>query len=178
MTRAKRSRKVNTNGPARPPREKKQADVKKSKKNVKGQATGSRYSGKEVQDAVTGANVIKKDPRLGSKKPIALVVDKPQAAPSKPQLSPEKELAQLESNPRLTQLLDKLEGGELLSQADQFWLDSTLARIAVLMDILGISDDLPQEPVSAPAAAPKADSEQDLFDQFEQGSDLLDQFKD
>ncbi|QIZ78279.1 Der GTPase-activating protein YihI [Ferrimonas lipolytica] len=178
MTRAKRSRKVNTNGPARPPREKKQANVKFSKKAGKGQATGSRHSGAEVRAAVTGANVEKKDPRHGSKKPIALVMDAAQASVVKPAMKPEQELAKLEQSPRLSQLLDQVEGGELLSQADQFWLDSTLARIAVLMDQLGISDDLPAEEPAAPVKSSTTDSELDLFEQFEQGSDLLDQFKD
>lgn len=174
MTRAKKSRKVNTNGPARPARMKRDENHKTGKKIGKGHATGSRHSGAAVKrNPQAEAKAV--DPRHGSKKPIALTVDAPKAE-TKPQLSPEKELAQLEQSPRLAKLLDQVEGGELLAQADQFWLDTTLARIAVLMDTLGISDDDIDDEPEQPQAAASEDA--DLFDQFEQGNDLLDQFKD
>ncbi|MFI3244936.1 MAG: Der GTPase-activating protein YihI [Ferrimonas sp.] len=179
MTRIKKSRKVNTNGPARPPREKKQAEAKAKRKIGKGLATGNRHSGEAVKSGKPADNTAAKDPRLGSKKKIALVVEGPQSAPSQPRLSPEKELARLENSPRLSLLLDKVEGGELLAAADQFWLDTTLARIAILMDELGIDDDFAEEaPVSPPSVvAESAASELDMFERFEQGSDLLEQYK-
>ncbi|GAA4878554.1 Der GTPase-activating protein YihI [Ferrimonas pelagia] len=176
MTRAKKSRKVNSNGPARPAREKKQEKIA-TKKRGKGQMAGNRHSSKAVQQGNPDAAA--KDPRLGSKKPIALTVAS--AAPAKPKtLAPEKELAKLENDPRLHTLLERVEDGEVLAQHDQFWLDSSLARIAVLMDQLGIEDHDEDDAIeSAPMPAPAAQSDEDaLLDAFNQGEDLLDQFKD
>ncbi|WP_028116595.1 Der GTPase-activating protein YihI [Ferrimonas senticii] len=177
MTRAKKTRKVNANGPARPPRAKRDESFKTGKRKGKGQASGNRHSSTEVRTAAN-TKADKVDPRHGSKKKIALVIE-PTQAPVVTKLSPEKELAKLENNPRLGALLDKVEGGELLAPADQFWLDTTLARIAVLMDELGIDDDAyDDEPVAAPSKAQGATDELDLLAQFEQGASLLDQYKD
>ena len=88
-----------------------------------------------------------KDPRIGSKVPVALVVDetkvkaKPQPKPkaeAKPRLSPEEELAKLENDERLNALLDRIDDGETLNAEDQAYVDKTLDRIDVLMDVLGI----------------------------------------
>ncbi len=67
-------------------------------------------------------------------------------APTKPvaekvRLSPEEELAKLENDPRLDELLDRLENGETLSAEDQGWLDAALDRIDELMEQLGIAMD-------------------------------------
>jgi ribosome assembly protein YihI (activator of Der GTPase) len=91
-----------------------------------------------------------KDPRIGSKKPVALIADgktaavKPKksvekpAAEKKARLTPEEELAKLENDERLDALLDRLENGETLSAEDQGWLDASLDRIDELMEQLGI----------------------------------------
>ncbi len=176
MTRIKKSRKVNTNGPNRPPREKKQEKIA-SKRAGKGQKAGNRHSGTAVKQA-DQANA-PRDPRLGSKKAIPLVLDAPRESAAKPKLAPEKELSKLENDPRLHTLLERVEDGEVLAQHDQFYLESTLARIAVLMDQLGIqASEEPEEAMHTPASHPaKATDEDDLLAQFEQGEDLLNQFK-
>ncbi|SHI01778.1 Der GTPase-activating protein YihI [Ferrimonas marina] len=170
MTRIKKSRKVNSNGPTRPAREKKEA-LLPSKKRGKGLKAGSRHSGAEVQHNPTASQA--KDPRHGSKKAVPLFVDSTEAPKAKA-LAPEKELAKLENDPRLHDLLERLEDGEVLSQHDQFWLETNLARIAVLMDELGIEEE--EEAPAAPAAS-KPEGDDDLLAQFDQGEDLLKQFK-
>ncbi|MGK3143764.1 Der GTPase-activating protein YihI [Pantoea sp. C2G6] len=124
-------------------------DRKRDKKH-RGHASGSRAN--PVASESSGgrqANSVK-DPRIGSKKPVALIADgkttsarvktgaeKP-AAPKKVRLTPEEELAKLENDERLDALLDRLENGETLSAEDQGWLDASLDRIDELMEQLGI----------------------------------------
>lgn len=67
-----------------------------------------------------------------------------------------------------------LEEGRNLSDADQKWLDQQLNKIEALMIKLGISDELEDE---APAKS-KADSDDDLFDRFESGAELLKDYQD
>ncbi|GAB7262936.1 hypothetical protein DZS_47700 [Dickeya ananatis] len=86
---------------------------------------------------------------LAVKKPVALLPEsavaptKPVATPKeKPvRLSPQEELDMLENDPRLDDLLDRLEKGETLPAKEQSWLDETLDRIDILMEQLGISLD-------------------------------------
>ncbi|MCC3704284.1 Der GTPase-activating protein YihI [Rouxiella badensis] len=92
----------------------------------------------------------KTDPRIGSKKPVPLVVEtvfnnspkaKKPAKPkqeAKPALPPEEELTLLENDARLDSLLDLLDEGKTLSAEDQSYVDQTLDRIDVLMEQLGI----------------------------------------
>lgn len=53
-------------------------------------------------------------------------------------MSPEEELALLENDERLDSLLDLVDDGKALSAEDQAYVDQTLDRIDVLMEILGI----------------------------------------
>ncbi len=172
MTRIKKSRKVNTNGPARPPREKASARAKHGGKKVgKGQASGSRHSLSKAAQARQDAATT--DPRLGSKAPVALFVDAATPAKAAPQvLAPDVELAKLEADPRLNTLLERTEAGETLKPKDQAWLDATLDRIADLMHQLGL--DVEDEGYEEDATS---DEEPDLLSRFEQGADLLDQYK-
>ncbi|MBY6187525.1 GTPase-activating protein [Marinobacter hydrocarbonoclasticus] len=172
MTRIKKSRKLNANGPARPAREKASARAKLASKKVgKGQASGSRHS--QSKAALAKQEQAAKDPRLGSKTPIALFVDANAPAKPAPQaLAPDVELAKLEADPRLNTLLERTEAGETLKPKDQQWLDATLDRIADLMHELGLDveeDEFEQEDDA---------EEPDLMSRFEQGADLLDQYKD
>ncbi|MGE9553790.1 Der GTPase-activating protein YihI [Erwinia amylovora] len=124
-------------------------DRKRDKKH-RGNASGSRAN--PVTPEKKGGNGSQeKDPRIGSKKPIALGSDaqpakkalkpaKP-APEKKPRLTPEEELAKLENDERLDTLLNRLESGETLKAEDQAWLDQTLDRIDVLMEQLGIALD-------------------------------------
>ncbi|GAB7211408.1 hypothetical protein OS31_29160 [Dickeya oryzae] len=86
---------------------------------------------------------------LAVKKPVALLPESA-VAPTKPvtmpkekpvRLSPQEELEMLENDPRLDNLLDRLEKGETLPAKEQSWLDETLDRIDILMEQLGISLD-------------------------------------
>lgn len=125
-------------------------DRKRDKKHS-GNVSGSRAN--PVTESQKNANgKPAKDPRIGSKKPVALgndvVVSKPKpakvakpAAEKKPRLTPEEELAQLENDERLDALLDRLENGDSLSAEEQAWLDASLDRIDVLMEQLGIALD-------------------------------------
>jgi ribosome assembly protein YihI (activator of Der GTPase) len=91
------------------------------------------------------------DPRIGSKKPVSLIIEGNQSAPVAPKvkkvpqppvavkLSPEDELDRLENDERLDGLLDKLEQGKTLSAEEQTYVDTTLDRIDELMEQLGIS---------------------------------------
>ena len=124
-------------------------DAKKRKH--KGLPTGSR----NVDTAEQKKAVVKeaKDPRIGSKKKIPLMVEfvnKPEKGQFikpvlpeevKPVLSPELELEQLENNECLHQLLDELDAGKVLSAEDQKFVDECLDRIDELMEILGIQDE-------------------------------------
>ncbi|MBD9554563.1 Der GTPase-activating protein YihI [Pantoea eucalypti] len=124
-------------------------DRKRDKKH-RGHASGSRANpaASESNGGSQANNV--KDPRIGSKKPVALIADgktaavKPKksvekpAAEKKARLTPEEELAKLENDERLDALLDRLENGETLSAEDQGWLDASLDRIDELMEQLGI----------------------------------------
>lgn len=121
-----------------------EARERKRLKKRRGLASGSRTqveSGNQKNKSAAAA----KDPRIGSKVPVALVVDetkvkaKPQPkAEAKPRLSPEEELAKLENDERLNALLDRIDDGETLNAEEQTYVDKTLDRIDVLMDVLGI----------------------------------------
>lgn len=130
-------------------------DRKRDKKH-RGNVAGSRAN--PVTPEKKGGNGAKnKDPRIGSKKPVALGGDvqpvKKRSKPVKsaedqqPRLTPEEELTTLENDPRLDALLDRLEDGETLKAEEQAWLDQTLDRIDVLMELLGIAldDDVDDE---------------------------------
>lgn len=115
--------------------------LKKRRGNVSGSRTqvGTASQKNKASDQT-------KDPRIGSKVPVALVVEdnvknKPQPKPkaaAKPRLSPEDELSKLENDERLDALLDRLDEGATLSAEDQAYVDKTLDRIDALMEQLGI----------------------------------------
>ena len=120
-------------------------DRKRDKKH-RGHAPGSRASG---SDGASGSNKQKQqnDPRIGSKKPIALgvtdapVVKQHKPKSEKPMLSPQAELDMLENDERLDALLERLEEGETLTAEEQSWVDAKLDRIDELMQKLGLSYD-------------------------------------
>lgn len=126
-------------------------DRKRDKKHS-GHASGSRTNPAAVSQKGDNSTAAK-DPRIGSKKAIALGFDAAASKPAtpakvakavvekKPRLTPEEELAMLENNQRLDALLADLENGETLAAADQAWLDQTLDRVDVLMEQLGIALD-------------------------------------
>lgn len=124
----------------------------KKKKKHKGLASGSRHSSQEEQSQQQRE---KRDPRLGSRRKVPLVVEfvnrpekgeliapvKLENTPVAPKMDPMLELEQLENNECLNQLLDDVEAGKTLSAQDQKFVDECLDRIAQLMDELGIDDE-------------------------------------
>jgi len=141
---------------------------------------------KKLQKAQENQRQAKNDQRLGSKKPIALTKDgklqvankpkkvdlqpKVKVVKSKavevksvaPKISPEKELAAIENDDHLNDLLEQLETEEVLSKEDQAWVDKQMQRHQALMKQLGWIDD---------------EGEEDLLQQFEDASSALDEFK-
>ena len=135
----------------------------------KGLKAGSRQA-VEQQTSSTKSGSGSKDPRVGSRKPVALVVEpakKPVAAkPAKAvktaeqiaeqqakqlQLKLEQELAAIENDERLNLLLDRLDDGLSVSADDEAWLDARLARHQELLVALGMDDD-DDDDVAEPAS--------------------------
>ncbi|OOF68731.1 Der GTPase-activating protein YihI [Rodentibacter caecimuris] len=135
------------------------AREEKRKRKHKGLAAGSRHSAVDEQAKKKQQEI--KDPRIGSRKKVPLIVEfvnKPEKGITIPPLKESKtidptvELERLENNEILNELLDALEEGKILSQKDQLFVDECLNRIAELMQILGIEQE---------------ESEDDLYRAFE-----------
>ncbi|MFM5082354.1 Der GTPase-activating protein YihI [Aeromonas veronii] len=148
----------------------------------KGLKAGSRQQVEQPKSK--SGNSQSKDPRIGSRKPVVLVVDdkqKKQAAPKavkekKLVMTPEQELASIENDDRLNDLLDRLDAGETLDAAEQAWVDQRVDRYQELMDELGIidndddeDDELPfDDGDDAEFDEQKPASEEELWDRFNQ----------
>lgn len=127
------------------------AREEKRKRKHKGLDSGSRHSASSNANKNQQTEV--KDPRIGSRKKVPLVVEfvnKPEKGqfiqPVKTDekttaLDPMLELERLENNECLNDLLDQLDAGKILSKEDQTFVDECLDRIAQLMDELGITDE-------------------------------------
>lgn len=120
----------------------------KKKRKHKGLASGSRHSNAEQNK--NNQVIEQKDPRIGSRKKVPLIVEfvnKPEKGMTIPavkepkKLAPEVELERLENNEILNELLDALDEGKTISKADQQFVDECLDRIAQLMEELGIQDE-------------------------------------
>ncbi|MBI0027341.1 GTPase-activating protein [Gilliamella sp. B14448G11] len=120
----------------------------KRKRKHKGLPSGSRFNNTDNNKNNNTQKAVK-DPRIGSKTPIALVVDTninttkvvKQPKSKKTILSPQQELEQLENDPKLDMLLDLVEQNGKLTKEQQTYLDSKLNRIDELMQELGYTDD-------------------------------------
>ncbi|OTQ59012.1 MULTISPECIES: Der GTPase-activating protein YihI [Gilliamella] len=122
----------------------------KRKRKHKGLPSGSRFNGQDNNQSNKTTKAIK-DPRIGSKKPISLVVDDNssikkvdkinQSKITKAKLTPQQELEQLENDTKLDQLLDLVEQGKTLTDEQQTYLDNKLNRIDKLMQLLGYEDE-------------------------------------
>ena len=77
-------------------------------------------------------------------------------------ISPEKELANIENDERLNDLLEQVEAEQSLSKDDQIWVDKQMKRHEQLMKQLGWIDE---------------EGEEDLLQQFEDASSALDEFR-
>ncbi|MDF7679459.1 Der GTPase-activating protein YihI [Enterobacteriaceae bacterium ESL0689] len=125
--------------------------ARKRQKKHRGNIAGSRTTAGRANTNAKKPEP-QKDPRIGSKKPVPLggtertsVTKQRQRVSEKPALSAQDELALLENDPRLDALLDRLEEGEILNQEEQRWVDSTLDRIDILMQQLGLACDDEEE---------------------------------
>lgn len=161
-----------------------QARERKRKAKLKGHKAGARNT---VESKQTQKNNIKQaanKKQLGSKKPVQLIIEeKPQQSAEQPKvqlqpkvkviksqtqpqapekLSPEKELALIENDQRLNDLLEQLDNEESISAEDQSWVDQQMERHQQLMQELGWLDD---------------EGEEDLLQQFEDAGAALDEFK-
>ncbi|CDH33983.1 Der GTPase-activating protein YihI [Xenorhabdus bovienii] len=120
---------------------------RKRQKKHSGHPSGNRNHGNDSNKNRSGDKE-GQDPRIGSKVPVPLiigekvvvkpVVEKPKAS-QKPRLSPQEELAMLEQDEHLDELLARLEKGEELSQEENAYVDEKLDRIDELMEALGIN---------------------------------------
>ncbi|WJG09468.1 Der GTPase-activating protein YihI [Aliiglaciecola sp. LCG003] len=171
MARIKKSRKIGQIGTPKAnwePKKPKATQTGKPKKR-KGNPSGSRQDMVELnsQKHGTGAN---KDPRIGSKKPISLVIEAKKDKPIKPVISketfftPAQELKALEENTRLSDLLDQLDEGAVLSNEDNRYVETQLARHKVLCELLGIGDEENEAEVETDN---KDSQEDDLLNRFE-----------
>jgi hypothetical protein len=86
-----------------------------------------------------------KDPRIGSKKKVPLIVSGPVSKPVASKIilpeevmSPQEELDSLENDVKLDALLSKIEQDEKLTEEEQAYVDEKLDRIDQLMALLGI----------------------------------------
>lgn len=168
MPRKKKSRKVGQIGVPSVPKEarKPRAPSVKTKKR-KGNAAGSRHSA--GQDSTAQASKQQQDSRVGSKKPVQLIVEPKPKASAKPRyFTPAQELEAIENDQRLSQLLDKLDRNAKLSVADQLFVDERMARHKALCDLLGVQPESEQKQ--------KSTDEVDLFDKFDAID--IDDFKD
>lgn len=147
MTRRKKTRKPGAIGVKSTPkvlRPKNAVTDPQSSKSGKGKPAGSRQSQDSGANQSGRVRSHASDPRVGSKRPIPLVVTEqptPQPKPVPQAISPEAEFEQLENDPRLQQLLSDLDDGKTLSDADNAWMEKQLARYQALADQLGIELD-------------------------------------
>ncbi len=174
MSRKKKSRKPGSTGDVDliVTRNRTESDIegrlRKKEKKRKGLKTGNRNS--EAQANTNGSMTTKRDPRLGSKKKIPLVVTSGKSSKPQRKQSAEQELAELENDAQLNVLLDRLDNGESLGAGLQQYVDQKLARIEVLMKQLGlyVEDEVEELPLDEPKVKKtKSRSDASLLDEFE-----------
>lgn len=155
---------------------------RKKLKKRKGLKSGNRHSEESAISERVAAQA--RDPRLGSKKKVPLIVENTKKANKQERrLAAEQELQMLENDAQLNALLDRLESGERLGAGLQKYVDEKLDRIEALMNQLGLlSDDEPESvevdtpPATAVKSTPsKIKSDDELLAQF--GQIDLDEYK-
>lgn len=155
MSRNKKSRKVgpSSGGEVVVTRNRTESNVQgreqKRIKKRKGLKTGNRNS--EVSDAKAQSAAKARDPRLGSKKKIPLIIEpKKKLTKQERKISAAQELEMLENDAQLNVLIDRIEMGENLGAGLQKYVDEKLDRIEVLMNQLGLME-------------PEADDSDDMY---------------
>ena len=130
-------------------------------KKRKGLASGSRNNVEKKSKPISSGEQHNKDPRLGSKKPVALIVDTAKIKQAeKTFYSPQQELKYIEQDTRLNKLLDKEENALALSIEEQAYMDKKMARHQALCAMLGIADDA--------QGIQESDTSDELLNQFDQ----------
>lgn len=145
MTRQKKSRKPGPLAPSLKPKALVERVTPEDRVYAgKGRKPGSRFNvqtgAKKGSTTVAGA----KDPRHGSKQPITLIKpEQAQAATTAAQqrAAAEAELAQLENDSTLQQLLERLENDEELTAAELRYVDKRTERFEQLAELLGLEVD-------------------------------------
>lgn len=156
----------------------KEAREAKRQNKLSGNKAGTRNATESKQTQQHNAKQNLNNKRIGSKKAVQLVVgekiveevpkviQKPKAKVIKSQvaakISPEKELAAIENDPRLNELLEQLDSEDNLTHEDQSWVDIQMQRHQELMKELGWLDE---------------EGEEDILQQFEDSSSALNEFK-
>ncbi len=137
----KKSRKVGLIGVRKDPDFKQsRKPANQSKKTNKGRPAGSRNN-LETTSKVSGGSksAQQKDPRHGSKKPIALVVSPTVSKVQQRKFAtPAEELAAIEADSRLTALLEKLDNNKSLTREQQHYVETMMARHQSLCELMGI----------------------------------------
>ncbi|WP_105188558.1 Der GTPase-activating protein YihI [Pseudoalteromonas sp. T1lg48] len=163
MTRKKKSRKVINNGTARLSKDKlrelRALKEMRTKKKKKGAQAGNRNSQLLKVESTEAKGSVNSDKRVGSKKQVSLTPEAVTAQPQKPQvrkdlkpqavlstykepeLTPEQELEQLESDERLLALIERHDNGEILQGKDAKYFNAKVERHQQLCEILGLDDD-------------------------------------
>jgi uncharacterized protein len=143
MARKKKSRKIGQIGVRKSPdfkRVEKEKRVKKALGNPAGNRNNLATTSKDMSKIK-----VNKDPRLGSKKPIELLASVEDSAkvklkPVSKNISPESELALIESDEKLSDLITSLDAGKSLSKNEQIYVNKNLERHKELCELLGLSD--------------------------------------
>ena len=163
MPRQKKSRKIGQLGiPSVPKAKRKPKESDRKNKKTLGKPAGSRNN-QEQQKQEFRIGKQSKDPRLGSKKPVQLIVNetKNEVIPKKIRhFSPSQELNEIEHDERLSLLLENIDSGKRLKAEDKQYVDSKMTRHKELCSILGIEEE--PEVIDE-----KLESESDLYSQFE-----------
>ncbi len=191
MSRSKKSRKQGSGsiGAVKDDKKKVVVPVDRKPKKKNGKESGNRQ--KEAFDAGKNAQAQteRKDPRIGSKKPIDLggpvkTAVQPFKAKSKAKVdtspiaairvveadtSLEQELYAIEDDSRLQNILAQQEEENELSNEDVDYFNEKMERHQQLRDLLGLDDD--EEEDESPATSKTKNSEDDLWDKFD-NSDL------
>lgn len=165
MPRKKKSRKVGLIGVPLAPKaqrkpKQKPSDAQKKARTTLGKPSGTRNNPEQTSSKLQQPKG-RLDPRIGSKKPVPLIIDeKPAKTPLKTKFfSPAKELESIEQNERFHTLLDRLDTGQSLSREEQTFVNTLTHRHKELCELLGIRDDESEEPKDKPL--------DDLYAQFE-----------
>ena len=177
MTRQKKTRSAGPNGQRHLSAEdirKTRQPKEQTKKKGAGLKSGSRNNATVISSVPKGESV-KKDKRLGSKKPIALVAadtqqpalqiqPKASLAKAKPvAMTAEQELALIENDSYLQQLLERVEQEEILTGKDAKYFNAKTARLEQLLQQLGLADDAEGETLDPLAAFEGKDWRKDLL---------------